>query len=184
MKTDAPWPEPSEAWARVLTMQTRLHRWATTDPGRRFDDVFNLVHDPAFLVAAWTRVRDNKGARTAGVDGLAPRDVPGDRVLIGLNRLREQIRTGTFSPELVRAKSIPKTNGKARTLGIPTTTDRIVQASLKLVLEPIFEADFKPSSYGFRPRRRAQRSPRSTTSARAPATTRGCSRRTSASVST
>lgn len=153
---DAPWPEPSEAWARVLTMQTRLHRWATTDPGRRFDDVFNLVHDPAFLVAAWTRVRDNKGARTAGVDGLAPRDVPGDRVLVGLARLREQIRAGTFSPELVRAKSIPKANGKVRTLGIPTTADRIVQASLKLVLEPIFEADFKPSSYGFRPRRRAQ----------------------------
>lgn len=156
VNTDAPWPEPSRAWARVLTMQTRLHRWARSDPGRRFDDVFNLVHDPAFLVAAWTRVRDNRGARTAGIDGLAPRDVPGERVLIGLARLREQIRTGTFSPQVVRAKSIPKANGKVRTLGIPTTADRIVQASLKLVLEPIFEADFKPSSYGFRPRRRAQ----------------------------
>jgi RNA-directed DNA polymerase len=137
-------------------MQRRLHRWAASDPGRRFDDVFNLVHDPAFLVAAWTRVRDNKGARTAGVDGLAPRDVPSDRVLIGLGRLREQIRSQEFTPAMVRAKSIPKANGKVRVLGIPTTADRIVQASLKLVLEPIFEADFKPSSYGFRPRRRAQ----------------------------
>ena len=54
-------------------MQTKLHRWAVADPGRRFDDVFNLVYDPAFLAVAWDRVRGNKGARTAGVDGIAPR---------------------------------------------------------------------------------------------------------------
>ncbi|MDQ3455788.1 MAG: group II intron reverse transcriptase/maturase, partial [Actinomycetota bacterium] len=56
------WPGQSEAWARVLAMQTKLHRWATAEPGRRFNDLHNLVYDPAFLVAAWSRVRGNKGA--------------------------------------------------------------------------------------------------------------------------
>ena len=56
-------------------MQTKLHQWATADPGRRFDDLLNLVYDPAFLVVAWSRVRGNKGARTAGVDGIAPRSI-------------------------------------------------------------------------------------------------------------
>ena len=60
----------TSAWHRVLTIQTKLHQWARTDPGRVFDDVFNLVHDPAFLVAGWDRVRGNKGGRTAGVDGI------------------------------------------------------------------------------------------------------------------
>lgn len=137
-------------------MQTKLHRWATAEPGRRFDDVFNLVHDPAFLMAAWDRVRGNKGGRTAGVDGLVPRFVPAEEVTGMLAGLRQQVKAGEFTPLPVRQRSIPKGNGKTRSLGIPTMTDRIVQASLKLVLEPIFEANFEPSSYGFRPRRRAQ----------------------------
>jgi RNA-directed DNA polymerase len=137
-------------------MQTKLHQWAKADSGRRFDDVFNLVHDPAFLVVAWSRVRSNKGARTAGVDGIAPRDVDAETVLDMLTDLRDDLKARRFVPQLVREKAIPKASGKVRRLGIATTLDRIVQASLKLVLEPIFEADFKPCSYGFRPRRRAQ----------------------------
>src|SRR5690625_712718 len=137
-------------------MQTKLHQWATADSGRRFDDVFNLVYDPAFLVAAWHRVWGNKGGRSAGVDGVAPRDVPPQRVLTLLAGIRHQVKTRAFTPERGREKSIPKANGKVRKLGIPTTIDRVVQAALKLVMEPIFEADFHPSSYGFRPRRRAQ----------------------------
>jgi len=157
VNADVPWPaDTQEAWARVLRMQTKLHQWATTDPGRRFDDVFNLVYDPGFLVAAWSRVAGNKGGRTAGVDGIAPRSVPPGKVRGMLAELRESVKHGGFVPERVRQKSIPKAGGKVRKLGIPTMTDRIVQASLKLVLEPIFEADFQPSSYGFRPRRRAQ----------------------------
>jgi RNA-directed DNA polymerase len=66
VNTDAPWPTLDEAEARVLGIQTKLHRWATDDPGRRFDDLFNLVADPAFLVVAWDRVRGNWGARSAG----------------------------------------------------------------------------------------------------------------------
>jgi RNA-directed DNA polymerase len=136
-------------------MQAKLHRWATTDPGRRFDDLFNLVYDPAFLVVAWNRVRGNKGARTAGVDGVAPRSI-GDRAEAFLDGLRAELKARLFTPVPVRRTTIRKGSGKPRRLGIPTAADRVVQASLKMVLEPIFEADFKPCSYGFRPKRRAQ----------------------------
>lgn len=149
------WPDVFVAEMRVHAMQTKLHQWAMADPGRCFDDLFNLVYDPAFLVTAWTRVRGNKGARTAGIDGIAPRSIGvGAKEL--LDGLRGDLKAGRFVPQRVREKTIPKGNGKIRSLGIPTTADRIVQASLKLVLEPIFEADFKPCSYGFRPKRRAQ----------------------------
>lgn len=155
MNTGAPWPDLYEAESRVLAMQEKLHQWAKADPGRRFDDLANLVYDPAFLAVAWSRVRGNKGARTAGVDGVTPRSiVVGVEGMLG--RLRDDLKAGRFVPERVREKAIPKASGKVRRLGIPTTADRIVQASLKLVLEPIFEADFEPCSYGFRPRRRAQ----------------------------
>jgi len=151
----APWPSLSEAEQRVLVMQTKLHRWAAGDADRRFDDLYNLVYDPAFLVVAWSRVRGNKGARTAGVDRVAPRQV-GPAADVMLSELRAELKARRFAPSRVREKEIPKTGGKLRRLGIPTARDRVVQAALKLVLEPIFEADFKPCSYGFRPRRRAQ----------------------------
>jgi RNA-directed DNA polymerase len=157
VNTGVAWPiDSTEAWARVLRMQAKLHRWAVADPGRRFDDVFNLVYDPAFLAAAWDRVRTNTGARTAGVDQIAPRSITSARAIGMLADLRDEVKSGMFVPDRVRQKSIPKAGGKIRWLGIPTMADRVVQASLKLVLEPIFEADFQPSSYGFRPRRRAQ----------------------------
>jgi RNA-directed DNA polymerase len=150
---------PSEAWAflRVRRMQTKLHRWATGDPGRRFDDLFNLIHDPAFLVVAWERVAGNAGARTPGIDRASVAWIEsriGVEVL--LSDIRAQIKGRVFQPAEVRQVMIPKSNGKLRRLGIPTVTDRVVQAALKLVLEPIFEAGFQPCSYGFRPNRRAQ----------------------------
>jgi RNA-directed DNA polymerase len=150
-----PWPDLFEAESEVLTMQTKLHRWATDDPERRFDDLYNLVYDPAFLVVAWNRVRGNKGARTAGVDGVSPRSIVFGAGEL-LDGIRDDLKSRRFAPVRVREKAIPKASGKIRRLGIPTATDRVVQASLKLVLEPIFEADFKPCSYGFRPKRRAQ----------------------------
>lgn len=155
MNTCAPWPGLDEAEHRVLVMQTKLHQWAKADPGRRFDDLANLVSDPAFLVVAWSRVRGNKGARTAGVDGVKPRSIVSGAGKL-LSGLREDLKARRFAPHRVREKTIPKGNGKVRALGIPTTADRVVQASLKLVLEPIFEADFQPCSHGFRPKRRAQ----------------------------
>lgn len=145
--------------ARVLEMQAKLHRWAVANPGRRFDDLFNFVHDPATLLVAFDRVAGNRGARTPGVDGMTVTDVEESIGVPGfLNDLRAAVKGGSFRPLPVRERSIPKPggSGKVRKLGIPTIADRVVQAALKLVLEPIFEADFKPVSYGFRPRRRAQ----------------------------
>ncbi len=149
------WPDRDAAEARVLSIQAKLHRWSTDGPRRRFDDLYNLVCDPAVLVVAWNRVRGNRGSRSAGVDGVAPHSV-----VFGVERflieLRDDLKARRFRPLPVREAMIPKANGKLRALGIPTARDRVVQAALKLVLEPIFEADFQPCSYGFRPRRRAQ----------------------------
>jgi len=182
---DQPWPDPVGAARRVRDMQIKLHHWAVSDPGRRFDDVFNLVHHPDFLTVAWNRVRGNRGARTAGVDRVSPATIAeDDRVEEFLGQVRELLKSRTFAPLPVRERLIPKPNGsKLRRLGIPTAMDRVVQASLLLVLEPIFEADFKPVSYGFRPGRRAQDAiaeiPRWV-----PASICGCSRPISRRVST
>jgi RNA-directed DNA polymerase len=153
----APWPDLHEARSRVLEIQTKLHRWATADRGRRFDDLFNLVTDPAFITVAWGRVHTNTGGRTAGVDGVTADLVRAlDRETEFLSELRADLKDRSFQPLPVRERMIPKTGGKLRRLGIPTVRDRVAQAALKLVLEPIFEADFHPCSYGFRPNRRAQ----------------------------
>jgi len=150
------WPDLEQARVRVLRMQTKLHWWATRDKGRVFNDLYNLVYDPAFLVVAWERVRRNKGGRTAGVDGVIPRQFPREAPEF-LAGLRRELKERTWRPLPVRERLIPKPGGlKKRRLGIPTAADRVVQAALTLVLEPIFEADFSPVSYGFRPRRRAQ----------------------------
>jgi RNA-directed DNA polymerase len=149
------WPTSDEAWTRVRQMQTKLHRWAVADHGSRFDDVFNFVSDPATLIVAFERVAGNAGARTAGVDGVRADHVLMFGVEAYLVHIRAQLRSGEFRPLPVRERMIPKSGGKLRRLGIPTIADRVVQAALKLVLEPIWEADFRPCSYGFRPNRRA-----------------------------
>ena len=138
-------------------MQIKLHRWAGEDSSRRFGDLFNLVYDPAFLVHAWERVSTNKGARTAGIDKATAATIETSAgVGAFLGQIRDSLKSGGFGPVEVRQVMIPKgTSGKFRKLGFPTIADRVVQASLKLVLEPIFEADFQPCSYGFRPSRRA-----------------------------
>ncbi|AVH55133.1 MULTISPECIES: group II intron reverse transcriptase/maturase [Streptomyces] len=156
MNTDELEHAEYQAERKVLKIQTKLHCWARDDPHRRFDDLFNLVADPAFLLVAWDRVRGNKGARTAGVDGRTARSVEaGQGVEDFLDGLRSQVKDRSFQPLPVRERMIPKTGGRLRRLGIATVTDRVVQASLKLVLEPIFEAESLPCSYGFRPNRRA-----------------------------
>jgi RNA-directed DNA polymerase len=110
------WAEP-----RVLEIQAKLHRWAAADPGRRFDDLFNLVADPAFLVVAWARVRGNKGARTAGVDGHTALSITAAVGVEGfLDRLRASLKDRSFRPLPVRERMIPKAGGKKRRLGIAT----------------------------------------------------------------
>ncbi|GAA4897857.1 group II intron reverse transcriptase/maturase [Streptomonospora salina] len=150
--------DAATAASRVLGIQSKLHDRAAADPGRRFDDLFNLVADPAFLLQAWRRVRANTGARTAGVDGWTAYEIEntGDGLAGFLARIRADVKARVFVPLPVAERRIPKSGGKVRRLGIPTIRDRVVQASLKLVLEPIFETGFSSSSYGFRPGRRAQ----------------------------
>jgi len=159
VNTDEPrWVDLDEASLRVRAMQTKLHHWAVSDPDRLFDDVFNLVHDRDFLTVAWGRVKGNKGARTAGVDRCIPALIgDGAETVEFLDEVRGLLKSRAFVPLPVRERLIPKPGStKLRRLGIPTARDRVVQASLALVLEQIFEADFKPVSYGFRPKRRAQ----------------------------
>jgi RNA-directed DNA polymerase len=155
VNTDAPAPTLEEARVWVLRMQTKLHQWATDARERRFDDLYNLVYHPCTLEVAWERVRANRGARSAGVDGVRPRAI-GAEASRWLAELRVDLKAQQFRPDPVRERLIPKPGtSKVRRLGIPTARDRVVQAALKLVLEPIFEADFVDSSYGFRPGRSA-----------------------------
>jgi RNA-directed DNA polymerase len=164
MSQDAPanagavvWPGMFSAELAVARMQAKLHLWAARDPGRRFGDLFSLVYDPAFLRVAWERVATNKGASTPGTDRVTVGQIEtwvGAEAFLG--QIRGLLKSGEFRPVEVRRVLIPKKSGKLRKLGIPTIADRVVQASLKLVLEPIFEADFRSCSYGFRPNRRAQ----------------------------
>ena len=140
----------------VREMQAKLHRWAGEDSSRRFGDLFNLVCDPDFLAEAWLRVKGSAGSRTPGIDGATVAGIE-TRIGVGafLDGIRVSLKSGEFRPDPVRQVMIPKSSGKLRKLGIATVADRVVQAALKLVLEPIFEADFQPCSYGFRPGRRA-----------------------------
>jgi len=144
------------AQERVLGWQTKLHRWAAQDEQARFDDVFNLVCDPATLLVAWERVKRNRGSRTPGVDGQTRKRIEQIGVQVVLDELRQELKSASYRPLPSRERLIPKRSGKLRSLGISALRDRIVQMAAKLVLEPIFEADFCSTSYGFRPGRRAQ----------------------------
>jgi RNA-directed DNA polymerase len=156
VNTGDPFPSLEAATERVLHVQRKLHEWASNDAECRFRDVWNLVCDPATLVVAWSRVSRNRGSRTAGVDAETRRHVEARGVEQFLTGLRGELRSGTFRPLPVRERLIPKRDGRMRRLGIPTLKDRVVQMSLKLVLEPIFESGFYPSSYAYRPGRRTQ----------------------------
>ena len=131
------WPDADSAFWTVRRMQIKLHRWASEDHARRFGDLFNLVYDPAFLVHAWERVSSRAGGGPREWIGDAGRSVSRVGVEVFLGRVRDSLKSGGFEPVEVRRASIPKASGKVRKLGIPTVADRVVQASLKAVLEPI-----------------------------------------------
>jgi hypothetical protein len=128
-----------EAERRVLGIQAKLHRWARDDSHRRCDDLYNLVCDPAFLLVAWVRVRSNKGARSAGVDGRSAWYIEATGVEGFLERLRSALKDRSFRPLPVRERMIPKADGKKRRLGIatddsycpPATTCRDVSGSVR-----------------------------------------------------
>ena len=137
----------------VRQLQNRLWAAAKQSPGRRFHALYDRIHRSDVLWEAWRRVRANRGA--AGVDGLtlaAVEDYGAHRML---DELAGRLRAGTYRPAPVRRVEIPKPDGRKRPLGIPTVADRVCQQAAKIVLEPIFEADFLPVSFGFRPKRSA-----------------------------
>jgi RNA-directed DNA polymerase len=138
---------------KVRELQRTLWAAAKQSEGRRFHALYDRVCRGDVLWEAWERVRENRGA--AGVDRItlvAVEDYGVDRML---RELRHDLRRGVYRPAPARRVDIPKPRGGTRPLGIPTVRDRVAQAAAKIVLEPIFEADFMPCSYGFRPKRSA-----------------------------
>lgn len=136
---------------RVGELQEALNRAAKADVGRKFHALFDKLWRQDVLQGAWTRVRANGGA--PGVDGKTIEDYERESGPLLLEGLARDLREGTYRPSALRRVWIPKPNGKRRGLGIPTVRDRVAQTAAKLVLEPIFEADFEPFSFGFRPGR-------------------------------
>jgi RNA-directed DNA polymerase len=137
----------------VRQLQRRLWSAAKQQPGRRFHALMDRIYRRDVLWDAWRRVKRNRGA--AGVDAMTLAEVEQVGVEPFLDDLGARLRAGTYRPAAVRRRYIPKGDGRPRPLGIPTVRDRVAQMAAMLVLEPIFEADFLPCSYGFRPRRSA-----------------------------
>ncbi len=152
-KTGPKDPDGRRPSDKVRQLQRRLWAAAKRAPGRRFHALYDHIWRSDVLQEAWKRVRKNRGA--AGVDGQSLLGVEQYGVERFLEELGTALRAGKYRPNVVRRRYIPKADGKKRPLGIPTVGDRVAQMAAKLVLEPIFEADFLPCSYGFRPRRSA-----------------------------
>jgi group II intron reverse transcriptase/maturase len=138
---------------KVRELQQRLRRAAKQAPERRFHALYDRIFRSDVLKEAWKCVRANHGS--AGVDRETLADVEQRGVELFLEELQVELRAGTYRAAAVLRRYIPKSDGKQRPLGIPTVKDRVVQAAAKIVLEPIFEADFRECSFGFRPGRSA-----------------------------
>ena len=138
---------------KVRKLQNRLWAAAKQSKGRRFHALYDRIYRDDILEEAWERVRANRGA--AGVDQITIAAVEAYGVERMLKDLQSRLRAGTYHPAPVRRVEIPKPDGRFRPLGIPTVTDRVCQQAAKIVLEPIYEADFLDCSFGFRPKRSA-----------------------------
>ena len=138
---------------KVRQLQRRLWAAAKRSPARRFHALMDRIWRDDVLREAWRRVQRNRGS--AGVDRETLAEIEQRGVETFLSELGAALRAGTYRPRLVLRRYIPKADGRRRPLGIPTVRDRVAQMAATLVLSPIFEADFRSSSYGFRPKRSA-----------------------------
>ncbi len=144
---------PNHPIDKVRELQRSLFIAAKRNRERRFHALYDRIWRGDVLLEAWERVRSNKGA--AGIDGVTLSMIEQQGVTEFLQDLQNTLRSGKYRPQPVRRRYIPKADGRQRPLGIPTVRDRVVQMATKMVIEPIFEADFQPCSYGFRPKRSA-----------------------------
>ncbi len=130
----------------VAKEMEHLNTLAVNNQAKRFTDLWNSITSEEWLAQAWEEIRRNTGSRTPGIDKEMAEDID----LTRIRQLSKKLHEGLYRPKSVRRVYIPKSNGKLRPLGIPTIEDRIVQQTVRMVLEPIFEADFLPCSHGFR----------------------------------
>src|SRR5262244_1264760 len=139
---------------RLQDLRRRIYAKAKAEPSWRFWGLYVHVCKLDTLREAYRLAKDNNGA--PGIDGVTFAAIEAEGVEIFLQQLQDALVTRTYRPMRLRHKAIPKANGKGvRVLSIPTIRDRVVQGAFKLILEPIFEADFQPGSYGYRPKRSA-----------------------------
>lgn len=139
---------------KVRQLQRKLYVCAKQSRTRRFHAMYDRIYRSDVLREAWRRVRSNGGA--AGVDAETIQAIEQRGAEEFLAEIQAAMRAGQYRPSPVKRRWIPKADGKQRPLGIPTVRDRVVQMAAKIVMEPVFEADFQPCSYGFRPKRSAQ----------------------------
>jgi RNA-directed DNA polymerase len=139
---------------QVQRLQAMLYTKARSEPLTTFRDLYKYLTRRYWAEVAMTKVLTNQGSRTAGIDGITRRQLLDDTYREEIiSAIGDELRTQTYRPQPTRRVYIPKANGKKRPLGIATIKDRIVQQMVKMLLEPIFEAQFLPCSYGFRPHR-------------------------------